>query len=268
MKNKKIITTTILVLAMLFSVIGCSKKDDSASKEQANEPEVTITVSAAASLKDAMTELQTLYKKEKSNVAITYNFGSSGSLQQQIEQGAPADIFMSAAQKQMTALTEKDLILKDSKKDLLENKVVLITAKDNTNIKDFSDLTSDSVKKVALGETKSVPVGQYSEEALKKLGIFDKIQGKTVYAKDVKEVLAWVETGNADVGMVYATDAKVSDKVKVVKEAEEGSYTKAIYPVAVLKDSKNLDAAKAFVDFISSDSGKAIFEKYGFSALK
>ncbi|WP_333617100.1 molybdate ABC transporter substrate-binding protein, partial [Acinetobacter variabilis] len=137
------------------------------------------------------------------------------------------------------------------------------TAKDNTNIKDCSDLTSDSVKKVALGETKSVPVGQYSEEALKKLGIFDKIQGKTVYAKDVKEVLAWVETGNADVGMVYATDAKVSDKVKVVKEAEEGSYTKAIYPVAVLKDSKNVDAAKAFVDFISSDSGKAIFEKYG-----
>lgn len=268
MKSKKIIVTTILILAMFFSVVGCGKKEDSTANEKLNEPEVTLTMSAAVSLKDSMKELQKLYKKAKPNVIITYNFGASGSLQQQIEQGAPVDIFMSAAQKQMTALEEKDLILKESKKNLLENKVVLITPKDNTNIKDFNDLTNDSVKKVALGETKSVPVGQYSEEALKKLGVFDKIQGKTVYAKDVKEVLTWVETGNADAGMVYATDVKVSDKVKVVKEAEEGSYTKAIYPVAVLKDSKNVEEAKAFVDFLSSDEGKAVFEKYGFSSLK
>lgn len=266
MKKRNSIFSSILVTVILFTLGGC--KEIKSTEEQVEKEEVSLTISAAASLTDSMEEIKAMYKEKSPNVTITYNFGSSGSLQQQIEQGAPVDIFMSAAQKQMKVLEEKDLILVDTKKDFLENKVVLITSKDNTTIKDFSDLTSVNVKRVALGEIKSVPVGQYSEEILKNLKIFGAIKGKTVYAKDVKEVLTWVETGNVDVGMVYATDAKVSDKVKVVKEAEKGTYTQAVYPVAVIKDSKNIEVSKDFIDFISSDEGKSIFEKYGFSDIK
>jgi molybdate transport system substrate-binding protein len=214
-----------------------------------------------------MEEIKKLYTAEKSNVTIVYNFGASGSLQQQIEQGAPADIFLSAAPKQMDALDAKSLILKDTRVNLLENKVALIIPKDGTGITDFKDVTSDKIKKLALGEPKSVPVGQYSEEVFTKLGILDAVKPKAVYAKDVKEVLTWVESGNADAGIVYSTDAKASTKIKVVAEAPTGSHSPILYPAAVIKDSKNLEAAKDFMKFISSAKCKAVYEKYGFTFL-
>jgi molybdate transport system substrate-binding protein len=269
----------LLFLLLLLSIImctvsGCAKPSDTSitstpdvSKASSSSPAVTLTISAAASLTESMEEIKKLYTAEKSNVTIVYNFGASGSLQQQIEQGAPVDIFLSAAAKQMDALDAKSLILKDTRANLLENKVVLIIPKDSTGITDFKDVTSDKIKKIALGEPKSVPVGQYSEEIFTKLGILHTVKPKAIYAKDVKGVLTWVESGNADAGIVYSTDAKASTKITVVAEAPIGSHSPILYPAAVIKDSKNLEAAKDFMKFISSAKCKVVYEKYGFTFL-
>ena len=248
-----------LVITILLFSTACGKV--------VPESEVSLTISAAASLKGAMEEVKAAYAEEKPNVILTCNFGSSGSLQQQIEQGAEVDVFFSAAAKQMDALQEKGLIVEDTRKNILENKIVLIVPKDVTSVTDFNDLTSDNVKKIALGETKSVPVGQYSEEVLKKLNLMDTIESKVVFGKDVKEVLTWVETGNADAGMVYETDSITSEKVRVVAYAPEGSHKPVVYPAAVIKDSKNIDASKNFMSFLCSEKAKSIFEKYGFAFI-
>jgi molybdate transport system substrate-binding protein len=271
-KSKRILSVVLFLLITILSVgCGTTSKDssnqqsDSASKK---DEAVTLTVSAAASLKDSMNEIKQLYTKEHPNVTITYNFGSSGSLQQQIEQGAPADIFMSAATKQMDALKSKNLLVNDTIKDLLKNDVVLIAPKASSNVTSFQDLASDKVKKIALGEIKSVPVGQYSQEILKNLKLMDKVSPKAVYGKDVKEVLTWVETGNVDAGIVYKTDALVSDKVKVIAAAPADSHKDVIYPAAVVKASKNQDAAKKFLEYLSGDEAQKVFEKYGFKVGK
>ena len=134
-------------------------------------------------------------------------------------------------------------------------------------IKTFEDMTRDDVKHVALGEPKGVPVGQYSEEILTNLGILDAVKAKAVYGSDVRQVLSWVETGDAECGIVYATDAAVSDKVTVAAIAPADSHKPVIYPAAVIKDSKHLDAAKAFLTFVGTDAAKAVFEKYGFKVV-
>lgn len=246
------------------SAAAGSTAQDSAGEAQAEAEPVALTVSAAASLKDAMEEIKTAYTKGKPNVTITYNFGSSGSLQQQIEQGAEVDVFLSAATKQMDALKDKGLIMEDTMKNFLENKIVLVVPADSTGVSGFKDLSADKVKKIGLGEPKSVPVGQYAEEVLTKLNILDSIKDKVVYGKDVKEVLTWVETGNADAGIVYETDAKISGKVKIAERAPEGSTSPVYYPAAVIKATKNADEAKAFVNYLYGSEAKPVFEKYGF----
>jgi len=225
-----------------------------------------LLVSAAASLTDAMNDIAKVYNGEQKDVKVTFNFGSSGSLQQQIEQGAPADIFISAATKQMNALDDKGLIIKDTKKNLLKNRMVLVVPKDSSKIKDFSDLTSAKV--IALGEPESVPAGKYGQELLTKLGLWDKVSSKMVYAKDVRQVLAYVESGDADAGIVYRTDALISDKVKVAALADESLHSPVVYPAAVIKDSKNSAAARDFVKFLSSAKAETVFEKYGFTVIK
>ncbi len=234
-----------------------------AGKQTQDSKPVELIIAAAASLKDSLAEVQKAYAVKNSDVKLTFTFGSSGALQQQIENGAAVDVFISAATKQMDALKEKGLIIQETSRNFLKNNVVLIAPKD-TFLTDFKDLTSDKVRHIGLGEPKSVPVGQYAEEVLTKLNILDKIKGKVVYGNDVKEVLTWVETGNVDAGIVYETDAKVSDKVKVIAAAPEDSHKPVNYPAAVIKSSKNAEAAKAFTEFLYSSDAKTIFEKYGF----
>lgn len=276
---KKIILGSLAMSLILFTV-GYGKFAPSTSQVQAtvitetpsqtvvpkpaNAKAVSLTISAASSLKDAMEEIKTAYAKEHSNITLILNFGASGSLQQQIEQGAPVDVFISAAAKQMNALKDKDLLVNDTQKNLIGNRIVLIIPKASTAVSAFKDLSSDKVKKIALGEPKSVPAGQYSMEALISLKLMDSLKSKVVYAKDAKEVLAWVETGNADAGLVYETDAKSSEKIKIVAVAPEGSHETVIYPAAVLKDSKNMDASSEFINYLYSHKSKPIFEKYGF----
>jgi len=259
----------MFLITVLVAMTGCGQAAKTSAVVVPKSKTVTLTISAAASLKDAMGEIKTLYKKEKPNVTINYNFGASGALQQQIEQGASADLFFSAATKQMSELQKKSLIIDNTKVNLLGNTVVLITKKDSTlDISNFKESSDDKIKKIALGEPKTVPVGQYSEEIFTSLNILDKVKSKAIYGSDVKQVLAWVESGNVDVGVVYGTDAKASKKVKVVSVASKSLYkTPVVYPVAVIKASKNVADSKAFLKFLSSSKAKKVFVKYGFNFL-
>jgi molybdate transport system substrate-binding protein len=265
MHNKRILAFLSWVFVSLILVVGCNQTTTPNLSASPASQTANLTISAAASLKDAMDEIKPLYSKEKPNVNLTYNFGSSGALQQQIEQGAGVDIFISAATKQIKALQQKGLLLDGTTKDLLTNQMVLIAPQNSTVVTDFKDLTSSRVKKIALGEPKSVPAGQYAEQVLTSLKIADKIKSKVVYAKDVRQALNYVESGNADAGIVYLSDAKSTQKVKIVTTAPEKTHSPVVYPIAILKSSKNVDAAKDFVQFLSGNQAKTIFEKQGFT---
>lgn len=266
MNIKKTLTALLAGTALLTA--GCVGGGNSANKmETPQESPIELQVSAAASLTDAMKELGGMYEKEHGNTKLVFNFGSSGALQQAIENGGSADLFFSAAQKQMDALEKAGLLADGTRKNLLENEVVLIVPKDGGKaITSFDALATPAASRIALGEPKGVPVGQYTEEILTKLGILDQVKAKAVYGSDVRQVLSWTETGDADCGVVYATDAAVSDKVKVAAKAPAGSHKPVIYPAAILKDTKHMDEAKSFLDFVSSEKGMAILEKYGFKA--
>ncbi len=261
MKKIRILTFLGWLLFSALLIVSCNQQNTTNSAVAS----ANLTISAAASLKDAMEEIQPLYAKENPNIKLTYNFGSSGALQQQIEQGAKVDVFISAATKQMDALEQKNLLLEDTRKNLLRNQVVLIVPQNSTSVTDFQDLTKPNVKKIALGEPKSVPAGQYAQQVLTSLQIFDQIKPKAIYAKDVRQALNYVATGNADAGIVYFSDAKSSQKVKVVATASNNTHSPVVYPIAVLKSSKNINSAKDFAVFLSSNQAKSVFEKQGFT---
>jgi molybdate transport system substrate-binding protein len=225
---------------------------------------VELTVSAAISLKNALDDIQQLYAKQNPGVRLLINYGASGTLELQIEQGAPVDLYMPAAPNVMDALESKGLLLEGTRRDVVRNEVVLIVPKDSSTISSFLDLASPRVKQVALGEPKTVPAGQYAKEVLTNLGIYDAVEAKAIWAKDVRQVLTYVETGNVDAGIVYSTDALSSSKVKIVAEAPEASHTPVVYPVAVIRSSRNPAAAKQFAAFLLSPEAGAIFRKYGF----
>lgn len=268
-KNLSLILSTLLVATISLTMLGCnkstSKEED--TTENSNEIKADLTISAAASLKESMADIEIEFKKEYPNINLTFNYGSSGSLQQQIEQGAPSDVFISAGKSQMTALNDKNLMLSDSWKDLVTNKLVLVGPKDSS-ITSINDLTSDSVNKIAVGEPSSVPAGKYADETLKNLGIYDSISSKLVFAKDVKEVLTWSTTGNADVGFVYLSDAISNDSAKIIENISEDLHSPITYPIGIVKATKNEEAAKDFVDFLFTDTSNTIFEKYGYTPCK
>lgn len=252
-------------MAASLLLVSCSGTSQSQDEVDRGKQTVNLTVSAASSLTDAMNEVAKLYQQQKPEVDITYNFASSGSLQQQIQQGAPVDVFISAAAKQMDALQDKQLLLKDTRTNLLQNQVVLIAPADTNSVNDFADL--DNVEKISIGEPESVPAGKYAKETLTALNLYTKVEPKTVLAKNVRQVLTYVETGNVDAGLVYATDAQQS-KAKVVALAPERSHAPVIYPVAVIKDSQELSAAREFVQFLASDEAGEVFERYGFARIE
>lgn len=266
--SKKWLIVGLIMVFLAAALVGCGNQ---AADTDKNEPQpaaepVTLLISAAASLTDAMADIEKAYQEEHSNVSFDFNLGSSGSLQEQIANGAPADVFISAAKGKMDTLDEKDLIVKETRKDIVKNTLVLVVAKDNDTIKSFEDL--EKAKTIAMGEPESVPAGKYASEALTSLNLLDKVKSKLVYANNVRQVLAYVESGDAEAGLVYQTDANISDKVKVAAVADASLHSSLVYPVAVVKDSKNQEEAKAFVDFLSSDKASAIFEKYGFTTIK
>ena len=227
----------------------------------------------AASLSNSMKEIQKEFNELYPNVTIYYSADSSGTLQTQIEEGARCDLFFSAADKQMDALTEEKLTKEDTVVDLLENKVVLIKPKDGEiKVTGFENITD--AKNIALaGE--NVPVGQYSREIFKNLGIEDDVNKMEINeGKNVTDVLASVSEGSNEIGIVYATDAtSVADKVDVIAEAPEGSLeTPVLYPVGLTVDAEASDeeaaAADAFLEYLQTDDAMKVFEEYGFAAYK
>jgi molybdate ABC transporter, periplasmic molybdate-binding protein len=232
--------------------------------------EETEILVAAASLKNAYEDkLIPMFEEANPGVTVKGTYDSSGKLQTQIEEGLEADVFMSAAKKQMTALDEEGMIASDTITDLLENKIVLIVPTGNEKkLEKFEDI--ENADSIALGDPASVPAGQYAQEALTNLGIWDKIQDKVSFGTNVTEVLNQVAAASADAGIVYATDAaSMADQVEVVAEAPEGSLAKkVIYPVAVVKGTAHEEVAKEFVAFLQTDKAITVFEEYGFSSAQ
>jgi molybdate transport system substrate-binding protein len=226
--------------------------------------QTALTISAAASLKEALAETETAYKQSHANVDFRNNLGSSGTLATQIDQGAPADVFLSAAAKPMDELEAKGLIDAGTRRNLLRNSLVLIAPVDS-QLRDFQGLAESSVRIIALGDPASVPAGQYGKQVLTSLHLFEKLNSKFVLAKDVRQVLTYVETGNADAGLVYASDAQASTKVRVVATASDSSHDPIVDPAAVVKGTHNEEAAREFVEYLSSPAARAIFVKHGFT---
>ena len=225
----------------------------------------TLLIAAAASLQNALEEIDPLFESAHSEITANYNFAASGPLQQQIEQGAPVDVFISAATKQMDALQEKGLLVKETRRNILTNRLVLVVPSDSTlGLTSFQQLTDSRVKKIAVGEPRSVPAGQYAEELFKNLGTLEQLKPKFVYGNSVRNVLGSVESGNADAGVVYRTDALISDKVKQVATAPDNLHSPIVYPIAVIGASRSVNAAKTYVQFLTTDAAKAVFTKYGF----
>lgn len=225
----------------------------------------TLLVAAAASLQDAFKELDPIFERANSGITVNYNFAASGPLQQQIEQGAPVDVFISAATKQMDALQKKNLIVTNTRRNLLTNSLVLVVPRNSRlGLTSFRQLTNSNVKKISVGEPRSVPAGQYAQEVFNNLGLLAQLRPKFVYGNSVRNVLGTVESGNADAGIVYATDAKISDNVRQVATVPSKLHSPLVYPMAVIAASRKQQAARTYAQFLISQQAQNIFKKYGF----
>lgn len=254
----KIFRLFVIVLMLSF-MIGCTET------ESESMDNVSLTVSAAASLTDALAEISANFEAIHPHITLKFNFGSSGALMQQIEQGAPVDLFFSAGEDEYDQLAEQGLIVDGL--DLIGNEIVLITQRDaRAPIESFADLQNDSVKQLAIGTPDSVPVGKYAKQLLQHEKLWDNVEAKIVYTEDVRQVLSYVETGNVDAGIVYKTDAIISEKVQIVATAREGSHTPVVYPVGIVKGTKHLDEATDFFEYIQTPSALEVLESYGFTA--
>lgn len=260
MRLKIIPLSVLAILAALFATaVGF------AHPAPAPEPRRDLTVSAAISLKDMLNGAAQLYRAERPDTLIHFNLGASGTLQRQIEQGAPVDVFISASEDQMNSLESKGLLLAGTRRDLLKNSIVLIVPKGKAGIASFQDLAKPKVKVISIGEPQTVPAGKYAQEVLTYFHLYDELKPKLVLGKDVRQVLTYVTTGNVDAGIVYATDAKTTGDVRVVTTAPEDSHAPVIYPIAILQSAKEPDEAKRFLDFLAGAKAQDIFEKYGFA---
>ncbi|GAB6178735.1 molybdate ABC transporter substrate-binding protein [Desulfotomaculum defluvii] len=259
---KKMLILFSILLVTVGSLTGCGK-EPTKERSQARGEQIKLIVSAATSLRDASEELKMLYSKQHPEVKITYNYGASGTLQKQIEEGAPVDLFLSAGEKQMDILSEKGLIIENSRLNLLENELVLIAGKDSS-INSFTDLTGPKVGKVSIGTPESVPAGKYAQETLISLDLWDKLEPKLVLAKDVRQVLNYVETGNVDAGLVYRSDALIAKGSKIITTAPTATHKPIVYPMAIIKRTQQQKTVEDYVDFLASGEAADIFKKYGF----
>ena len=278
MKRRALILGSLALSAsLLLSACGgsaassqaASASSEAAASSEASGESVQLTVFAAASLTETLNEISEQYKTVAPNVELVFNFDSSGTLKTQIEEGADCDLFLSAAQKQMNALEEENLINADTRIDLLENKVVLAVPEGNpADIQSFEDIGTDKCKLVALGN-EDVPVGSYSVEILTNLGILDELESsnKITYGSNVKEVTTQVKEASADCGIVYATDA-YSAGLETVDQATAEECGPVIYPAALTASTEHADEAQAFLDYLSTDDAAAIFESVGFAMVK
>jgi molybdate transport system substrate-binding protein len=225
-----------------------------------------VTLSVAISMKDAVEEQGRTFARQRPGVRLRYNFGSSGELQKQIEAGAPVDLFVSAAQRQMDELDRKGLILRDTRRVFARNVLTVIKPADSRlDVSKPRDLLDPRVGRIVVGNPKTVPVGQYAEESLRALGLWDRLQPKLVLAENVRQALEYVARGEVDAGFVYTTDAAVrADRVKEAFRPGEETYRPVLYPVAVVTSSKQPALGRAFIELLLSPEGRAVLARLGF----
>ena len=246
---------TFISLVLFMSLIACS------SQEQG----VELMVSSAASLTDALNELKPIFEEQHPHISLVFHFGSSGKLAKQIEQGAPSDVFLSASKKDMDTLEAKELIQKETRTDFAKNKLVLITNSDKPiQASSFDTIPVGQIQHFAIGEPDTVPAGRYAKETLETVGLWPSLQGKLVLGSDVRQVLTYVSSGNAELGIVYSSDATKAENIMVLAEAKKEWHHPIVYPGAVVAASTNQEEAQAFMSFISGKQGKEILAKYGF----
>lgn len=239
----------LLLLAALFPLLAAA---------------ADLRVSAAASLTDVLQELAPAYEKQSGD-ALLFNFGASSTLARQIQEGAPADLFISADELKMDQLQQRGLIVRNSRRSILSNTLVIIVPR-NSRLKIASpaDLAGDSIRNIAVAEPQSVPAGIYAKRYLRKIHVWDKVTGKVIPTDNVRAALAAVESENAETGIVYKTDALISRAVRIAYEVPAQDGPKISYPAAVVADSKQQAAAQRFLDYLQSLPAQAVFQKYGF----
>ncbi|QGQ99527.1 molybdate ABC transporter substrate-binding protein [Paenibacillus psychroresistens] len=257
----------LLSLSLLLVVVVSASAVVLAKGETKAAAPTEIIISAAASLQDSLLAIEKEFEMKNPSIKLTFNFAASGILQKQIEQGAPSDVFISAGSKQMKALVDGGYVDSANQTPLLANDLVMIMPIDSkiklakeTN----KELTKPEFKLVAIGIPESVPAGMYAKQTLDYLGIYEELKPKLVQTKDVRQVLTYVETGNADAGFVYRTDALTSKKVKIMLTVAPKAHDAIIYPEGIVKETKHLIEATSFYNYLQGKEATAIFVKYGF----
>ena len=248
-----ILSRVIPVVLLLLAVVRPAQAQD-------------VMLSVAISMKDVVDELGRGFMASRPGVILRYNFGSSGELQKQIEAGAPVDLFISAADRQMDELVKKGLVVSQSRRIFARNVLTVVKPADSKiDITKPSDLLDARVTKIVIGNPKTVPAGQYAEESLKALGTWDRLQPKLVFSENVRQALDYVARGEVDAGFVYTTDAAArAQQVKEAFRPAEDTYRPVVYPVAVVTGAKQAALAQAFLDLLMSRDGQATLARFGF----
>ena len=280
-----VVTALVLLLVIMVGLAACGS-NDTATTTTASSPETTIppdagntstteaalsldgvelTISAASSLKSAFTDIGAAFDAANGSTTV-FNFDASGTLQKQIEAGAPVDVFASASPKQVYALLEGKFLDADSIRDFAGNEIVILLPANSTlAISSFEDLTKDDVKKIAYGDPAAAPHGVAAEEILTTLDLMDQIKPKVIYAANASQTMEYITSAEVDVAIAFASEAiNGGDKVKVVATSQADWHSAIVYPLGIISDSKEKSAAQAFVDFVLGPEGQSILEKYGF----
>ena len=244
---------SIIGMAVLLS--GCSNTSAEIDGE--------LLVSAASSLTEVMKKMEEEFHQIEPDIKLSFNYGSSSKLRSQIEQGAPADLFLSASEKDMELLETQQLVEAESIVPFAENRLVLASLEEFPETVDFTEAVMNAEEAIAVGEPDSVPVGEYSRQALESQELWKPLEGHLIYAKDARQVVTYIESGNAGLGIVYSSDAVISQEIKGILEVP-GQTNPVVYPGAIVAASEKQQAASIFLDFVTGPKGQAILEQYGF----
>lgn len=245
-------------LLICYGILGCNS-----DKQKQRE----LFVFAAISLSDALTEIGAQFTEHK-DIRVHYNFAASSTLQRQIEKGASADVFISASPIQVDALKALGLLEDESRTDVLTNRLVVVSQKNaKKNIENIAKLLDTSIQRIAIGHPEIVPAGSYAKEAFEQFGLWEKIKPKLIFGTNVRATLAYLTSGNVDIALVYETDTKVTNKVKVLYKFPNDTHSRIVYPAVILMNSNNKVGAETFLTFLKEHIATDIFEKHGFTCL-
>lgn len=264
--NTRLATGALLSLVLLLNACSVTAQV-SPSQVESGSKQTDLVVAAAASLQDCLVDVAKYYKTVDPSVKLVFNFASSGTLQAQVEEGAPVDVFISAALNQIQALDAEGFLLNNSIQTVAGNALVLIVPATSTpDIKSIADLSDRNVTRLAIGDPASVPAGKYAQQILEYFSLAEALNGRLILGSDVRQVLAWVQAGEVDAGFVYASDAAMTDQVRIVDQAPTDSHPAIVYPAAIIRTSSQETAARQWIDFLTSEPARQIFTRYGFTS--